>query len=54
MFFTNCEINIILNWSVNYVIVPTAAPNQNVTIVITDTKTYVQVIFLSIRNNVKL
>ena len=54
MFLIDCEINIILNWSANHVIVPTAAPNQNVTIVITDTKPYVQVVTLSIKNNVKL
>ena len=54
MLLINCEINIILNWSTNHVIVPTAAVNQSVAIVITDTKPYTQVVTLLIQKNVKL
>ena len=34
----NCEINLILTWSTNCVIVSTNVANQNVTFEITDTK----------------
>ena len=48
------EINLILNWSANCVIVSTAAPNQGATFAITDTKLYVPVVTLSTQDNVKL
>ena len=38
----NCEINLILTWSTNCVIVSANVANQNATIAITDTKLYVQ------------
>ena len=34
----NCEINLILTWSTNCVIVPTDVANQNATFEISDTK----------------
>ena len=34
----NCEINLILTWSANFVIVSTAKSNQGATFSITDTK----------------
>ena len=40
----NCEINLILTWSTNCVIVSTNVANQNVTFEITDTKLYVPVV----------
>ena len=50
----NCEINLILTWSENYVIVSTNVPNQNATFAITDTKLYVFVVTLSTQDNSKL
>ena len=43
----NCEINLILTWSANCVIVSTNNANQNATFAITDTKLYVPVVTLS-------
>ena len=50
----NCEINLILTWSTNCVIVSTNIENQNATFAITDTKLYVPVVTLSTQENVKL
>ena len=50
----NCEINLILTWSTNCVIVPVKIANQNVTFQITDTKLYVPVVTLSTQDNSKL
>ena len=50
----NCEINIILTWSTNCVIVSTIVANQNTTFEITDTKLYVPVVTLSTQDNSKL
>ena len=47
MFLINCEVNIILTWPANYVIVSTAVANQGVLFVITDTKLYVPDVTLS-------
>ena len=49
----NCEINLILTWSVNCVI-SSAAANQTTTFSITDTKFYVPVVTLSTEDNEKL
>ena len=49
----NCEINLILTWSVNCVI-SNAAANQATTFTITDTKLYVPAATLSIDDNTKL
>ena len=49
----NCEINLLLTWSANYVI-SNAAVNQATTFTITDTKVYVPFVTLSIGNNSKL
>ena len=46
----NCEINLILTWSTNCVIVSTNVTNQNATFEITDTKLYVPVVTLSAKN----
>ena len=43
----NCEVNLILTWSANCVIVSTNVANQNATFAITDTKLYVPVVTLS-------
>ena len=50
----NCEINLILTWSTNCVIVSTNVANQNVTFEITDTKLYVPAVTLSTQDNSKL
>ena len=50
----NCEINLILTWSINFVIVSTNVANQNATFAITDTKLYFPVVTLSTQDNAKL
>ena len=50
----NCEINLILTWPANCVIVSTAVANQGATFAITDTKLYVAVVTFSAQDNVKL
>ena len=50
----NCEINLILTWSTNCVIISTNVANQNPTFKITDTKLYVPVVTLSTQDNSKL
>ena len=54
MLLTNCEINLILTWSANFVIVSTDFANQNATFEITNTKLYVSVGTLSTQDNAKL
>ena len=43
----NCEVNLILTWSSNCVLIDTAIQNQAATFEITDTKLYVPVVTLS-------
>ena len=50
----NGEINVILSWSKNCVIVSTDVANQNATFEITDTKLYVPLVILSTEDNSKL
>ena len=50
----NCEVNLILTWSGNCVIVSTNVVNQNATFAITDTKLYVRVVTLSTQDNATL
>ena len=50
----NCEINLILTWSANCVIVSTNVANQNARFGITDTKLYVPVATLSTQDNSEL
>ena len=50
----NYEINFILTWSVNCVIIPTAVANQGATFAITNTKLYIPVETLLIQENVKV
>ena len=54
MTLINCEINLILTWSANCVIVSTNNANQNATFEITDTRLYVPVGTLSAQENAKL
>ena len=50
----NCEVNLILTWSANCVIMSTDIANQNATFTITETKPYVPVVTLSTQDNAKL
>ena len=49
----NLEVNFILAWSTNCVIVSTNVANQNATLSITDTKLYVPVVTLLTQDNAK-
>ena len=49
----NCEVNLILTWSSNCVLIATAVQNQAATFEITDTKLYVPVVTLSTQENNK-
>ena len=50
----NCEINLILTWSGNYVIVSTNVANQNAAFAKRDAKLHVPVVILSTQDNEKL
>ena len=50
----NCEVNLILTWSANYVIMYTNVANPDATFEITETRLYVPVITLSTQDNAKL
>ena len=50
----NCEVNLILTWSANCVIVYTDVANQGATFTITKTRLYVPVVTLSTQVNSKL
>ena len=49
----NCEVDLILTWSSNCVLIATAIQNQAATFEITDTKLYVPVVTLSTQENTK-
>ena len=49
-----CEINLILTWPTNCVMVSTNVANQNTTFQMTDIKLYVPVVTLSTQDNSKL
>ena len=50
----NCEVELILNWPANCVIIYTNINNQVPTITITETNLYVPVVTLSTQDNEKL
>ena len=50
----HCEVNLILTWPANCVIVYTNIANQGPTFAITETKLYVPVVTLSTQDNAKL
>ena len=54
MTLINCEVNLILTWSRNCIIVSSDDADQNATFAITDTKLYIPVITLSEQDNAKL
>ena len=49
----NCEVNLILTWSSNCVLIATAIQNQAATFAIIDTKLYVPIVTLSTQENTK-
>ena len=53
MLLINCEVNLILTWSNDCVIVYTNVANQGSTFAIADTKLYVPVVTLSTQDNAK-
>ena len=54
MLLINYEINIILTWSANWIIIYTDDANQNATFAITETKRYAPVVTSSSQDNAKL
>ena len=50
----NCEVELILDWSANCVIIYTDVANQVPTFTITETNLYVPVVTLSTQDNAKL
>ena len=50
----NCEVELILTWSADFVIINTNVANQNPTFTITETNLYVPVVTLSTQDNAKL
>ena len=50
----NCEVNLILTWSADCVIIYTNVANQIPTFTITETNLYVPVVTLSTQDNAKL
>ena len=50
----NCEVELILNWSANCVIIYADVANQVPTFTITETNLYVPVVTLSTQDNAKL
>ena len=54
MLLINCEINVVLTWSVNCFIIDASVDNQVSTFVVTDTKRYVPPVMLSTQDNAKL
>ena len=54
MLLINCEVNLILTWSADCVIIYTNVANQIPTFTITETNLYVPVVTLSTQDNAKL
>ena len=50
----NCEVNLILNWSANCLIVYTNVANRGATFEINETHIYVSVVTLSTQDNAKV
>ena len=50
----NCEINLDLNWSKNYIVVVTNMANQAIKFSTIDSKLYLPVVTLLTKDNVKL
>ena len=54
MLLINCEVNLILTWSADFVIIYTDVANQVPIFTITETNLYVPVVTLSSQDNAKL
>ena len=50
----NCEVDLILTWSVRCLIISTDVANQVLTFTVTETNLYVTVVTLSTQDNAKL
>ena len=50
----NCEVELILTWPADFVIISTNVANQNPTFTITETNRYVPVVTLTIQDNAQL
>ena len=50
----NCEVELILDWSTNCLLIYTNVDNQVLTFTITETNLYVPIVTLSIQDNAKL
>ena len=50
----NCEVELILTWSSNYIVVYTDVANQVPTFTITETNLYIPLVTLSTQDNAKL
>ena len=50
----NCEVELILTWSENCVIIRANVANQNPTFTITETTLYIPAVTLSTQDNAKL
>ena len=54
MYLFNCEVNLIITWSANYVIVYNDVANEGATFAKTATKLYVPLVTSSTQDNAKL
>ena len=54
MLLINCEVNLILTWSADFVVIYTDVANQVPIFTITETNLYVPVVTLSSQDNAKL
>ena len=54
MYLFNCEVNLILTWSANYVIVYNDVANEGATFAKTATKLYIPLVTSSTQDNAKL
>ena len=54
MSLINCEVELILTWSENCVIISTNVANENPTFTITETTLHVSIVTLSTKDNAKL
>ena len=54
MYLFNCEVNLIITWSANYVIVYNDVANEGATFAKTATKLYIPLVTSSTQDNAKL
>ena len=54
MSLINCQVELVLDWSTNCLLIYTNVDNQVLTFTITETNLYVPIVTLSIQDNAKL